>query len=177
MLRLASSPNMTLDVRRQTMNDFTKDLGNKLLLLLWEVSTYPDPKDVSSGTRRELAVRVVDSLCGSSSGCEKDLKEIVDQFVSGFAQSPYRDRVERFGSDLMELMTAEHDPVMFLARGRLAQRQHPKRPASRSEIERAKRKCERAKSKCLRGLAKIQNKMETKSSNHASQPTSPSRRG
>ncbi len=158
------------------MNDFTKDLGHKLLLLLWEVSTYPDPKDVSRRSRRELAVRVLDSICGSSFGCENDFPEIVDQFVSEFAHSPYRDRAKRFGTDLMELMTAKHDPATFLTMGRIAQRQHPKHPVSRREIEQARRKCERAKIKCLHGLAKIQKELKKKSSNSASQPTSLSRR-
>lgn len=159
------------------MNELTKDLGHKLLLLLWEVSTYPDPKDVSARSRREVAVRVVDSLCGSSFGCENDLQEIVDQFMSEFAHSPYRDRARCFGSDLMELMTADYDPATFLTRGRLAQRQHPKRTVSRKEMEQAKRKCERARIKVLRGLAKIPREMKKTSSNHASQPTSLSRRG
>ena len=138
------------------MNEFTKDLGHKLLLLLWEMSTYPDPKDVSARHRQELAARVVDSLRGAAFGHESDLREIVDGFVSEFAHSPCRDRAKRFGLDLMEMMTGESDPSTFLTKGRLARRQHPKRPVSRSDRAQVRRNCERAKAKCLRSLAKIQ---------------------
>ena len=151
------------------MNELTKDLGQKLLLLLWEVSTYPDPRDVSSRSRRDLAVRVVDSLCGSSYGSESDLREIVDAFVSEFAHSPYRDRAKRFGADLIELTTAGYAPRDFIAQGHLARRQHPKRTVPLKEAAQARRKAKCARERCLHDLARIQKEIGKMSSNQPSQ--------
>ncbi len=137
------------------MTDFTKDLGRLLLLLLWEVSAYPDPRDWSARRRQRLVARVVDGLCGSSVGCEGDLRQMVDALVAEFAHSPYRDRAEHFGADLMEMMTAAHDPATFLARGRRARRECPKQPVPPGHGELAKRKYGRAKAKCLRELVQI----------------------
>jgi hypothetical protein len=157
---------MTPDVRPQNMNDFTKDLGHKLLLLLWETSTYPDPDDVSTQSRAELVVRVVDSLCGSSYGCEADLQDIIKTFVSEFVHSPYRDRAKCFGADLMALMTAEHDPRNFLQMGCRARAAYPKRVVPKAEREKVIRECERARAKCLGALARTAKETSKKRPNN-----------
>lgn len=135
------------------MDDFTKGLGTKLMLLLWHGAT--DSLQGDRTARAEVIARVVDGLRSDSFEHESELAEIVQDFVSWFRGAPDQDIAAQFGLDLLSMVAGEQDAREFLRRVDAAKESIPKLRLSAAAKRLRKERVERLKRKALKHLRHI----------------------
>jgi hypothetical protein len=155
------------------MDDFTKGLGTRLMLLLWHGAT--DSLQGDRTARAEVIARVVDGLRSDSFEHEPELAEIVQEFVSGFRGAPDQNLAAQFGSDLLATVAGEQDAGEFLKRVDAARESIPKLRLSAADIRLRKERVERSKRRALILLSRLEKQYtqelrRTQSSNQVAPP-------
>jgi len=135
------------------MNDFTKGLGSKLMLLLWHTTT--DCGKRVGGARRDLVARVVDGLRGDSFEHEAELAQIAQEFASSLRGTRDQDLASQFASDLLTIVTGEGDAGDLLDRVDTAMKSVPKLRSSRAAMRRKQEEVRRKKRRALSLLRRI----------------------
>jgi hypothetical protein len=133
------------------MDDFTKGLGTKLMLLLWH-EAMESPRDHLPA---RLIARVVDGLRSDSFEHEAGLAEIAREFAGWYHGSPDQDLAAQFASDLLRVVAADTDAEEFLKRVDKAKASITKLRLSPDAIRRKKEELERSKRRALSLLQRI----------------------
>lgn len=106
------------DGKVKIMDEFSKDIGQQLLTLLWYLSNYPDSEDYSETTRRDFFGGVVESIHPHFPNSEEAIQTIIRQFKLSFAGHPYEKRASQFADDLLEIIINNDDPTLLFIKGK-----------------------------------------------------------
>ena len=155
------------------MDDFTKGIGTKLMLLLWHGAT------VCRGRSRpsRLITRIVDGLRGDSFGHEGELVEIANEFAREFRGTPDQDLAARFASDLLSAVGGGGDAGEFLLHVDVSMRTVPKLRLSAAAMRIRKADVWRKRRRALGLLQRIRRETARQIEGRKVEPTaSPNRR-
>jgi len=99
------------------MDEFTKNLGKKLLTLLWYLSNYADYSDYTETTRSDMFDDIIEDLYPYCEEYEDNIRQIIKEFKKSYKGHPYEKRVNIFSDDFFKSLVANEDSRELFIKG------------------------------------------------------------